>query len=234
MKISVTGVIFMIIDCVEFREYVSISGKRSIVVVKADNSKMPVILRIPEKVSGLPVTRISNFAFLGCTNLIHLTIPDSVEVIGDCAFEGCCGLKFVDMYCSSCPAQSLLIEQRAFAGCTNLYSFRAIVNVVACTEAFAVCSKLECLNFRFDALGEDVFWGCDKLEKIDFANSAYWEIETFQNCKKLNNVVFWGDIDSCVTEGALDEIKEKKIKCTDMFPFLDWAYDGVDLEIFNE
>ncbi len=43
---------------------------------------------IPEKHEGLPVTRISSSAFYGC-KIYKITIPKSIEWIGDDAFFGC-------------------------------------------------------------------------------------------------------------------------------------------------
>ena len=42
---------------------------------------------------------IGAFAFEGCSNLISITIPDSVKTIGQNAFEGCSSLTSV--YCKA-------------------------------------------------------------------------------------------------------------------------------------
>lgn len=39
------------------------------------------------------VTRIEEFAFVGCAGLKSITIPDSVREIGEGAFNGCDNLK---------------------------------------------------------------------------------------------------------------------------------------------
>ena len=36
------------------------------------------VVSIPNAINGLPVTRIGNEAFYGCTNLIRVTVPESV------------------------------------------------------------------------------------------------------------------------------------------------------------
>ena len=47
---------------------------------------------IPREHDGRPVTQIEDRAFMNCTGLTSITIPDSVISIGDLAFEGCMNL----------------------------------------------------------------------------------------------------------------------------------------------
>jgi hypothetical protein len=53
------------------------------------------ILDIPSTYSGLPVTSIGDNAFLDCTSLTSITIPDSVTSIGDFAFRDCTSLSSI-------------------------------------------------------------------------------------------------------------------------------------------
>lgn len=59
---------------------------------------------------------IKEEAFLNCSKLISVTIPDSVREIRSLAFAGCKSLASVEISSSG----SLLIRNRAFAGCTSL------------------------------------------------------------------------------------------------------------------
>ena len=47
---------------------------------------------IPREHDGRPVTQIEDRAFMNCTGLTSITIPDSVTSIGDLAFNGCMNL----------------------------------------------------------------------------------------------------------------------------------------------
>jgi hypothetical protein len=50
---------------------------------------------IPSAINGLPVTKIASRAFVNCTTLTSVIIPDSVTSIGSSAFDGCSKLTSV-------------------------------------------------------------------------------------------------------------------------------------------
>ena len=81
----------------------------------------PENLMIPESVwyegYTFKVTSIGCGAFLNCTSLTSVTIPDSVTSIGDSAFYGCTSLTSV-----SIPDSVTSIDDSAFYGCSNLKS----------------------------------------------------------------------------------------------------------------
>ena len=61
--------------------------------VKAGNALYLDTIVIPEKHNGKKVTKILPHAFDGATNLMSITIPDSITSIGDFAFSGCASLS---------------------------------------------------------------------------------------------------------------------------------------------
>lgn len=61
------------------------------------------------------MTIIPFSAFVGCTNLESVYIPDSIKLIEGFAFDGCTGLSAVYM-----PASLEVIEDYAFRNCTSL------------------------------------------------------------------------------------------------------------------
>ena len=61
------------------------------------------------------VTSIGASAFCGCENLVSIVIPDSVTSIGVCAFDGCTSLINITI-----PDSVTSIGECAFDGCTSL------------------------------------------------------------------------------------------------------------------
>ena len=53
---------------------------------------------IPDKIEGYPVTAIGDDAFANNTTLEKVTLPNSIETIGQRAFKGCTGLTSMDTY----------------------------------------------------------------------------------------------------------------------------------------
>ena len=70
---------------------------------------------VPSTLGGLPVTNIGYRAFLRCTSLTSITLPNSITTIGDRAFSGCTSLTSVTL-----PNSLTTIEHGAFDGCTGL------------------------------------------------------------------------------------------------------------------
>ena len=60
-----------------------------------ETGKKLSVIDIPEKINGVAITKIGNSAFIGCSGLTSVTIPDSVTSIGDYAFYNCSGLTSV-------------------------------------------------------------------------------------------------------------------------------------------
>lgn len=64
--------------------------------------------------SGSGVTKIPNYAFINCSGLESVTIPDGVTSIGSQAFDGCSGLRNVTI-----PASVTTIGYAAFQDCND-------------------------------------------------------------------------------------------------------------------
>ncbi len=93
---------------------------------------------IPSEYEGGAVSSIGNAAFLGCTGLTSITIPDSVTSIGERAFWGCTGLTSVTI-----PDSVTSIGNFAFYGCTGLTSVIIPDSVTSIGGyAFSHCNRL--------------------------------------------------------------------------------------------
>ena len=87
---------------------------------------------------------IGNFAFSGCTGLTSITIPESVTSIGDSAFSECTGLTSITI-----PDGVTSIGERAFHSCTSLTSITIPENVTGIgVSAFNNCTGLTEINFN--------------------------------------------------------------------------------------
>ena len=51
-------------------------------------------LTIPDTYNGKPVTAIGGQAFMGCSRLTKITLPDSINFVGTDAFSGCTALTY--------------------------------------------------------------------------------------------------------------------------------------------
>ena len=96
------------------------------------------IVKIPDRINGIPVTKLGNRAFERCSSLTEVVIPNSVTTIRDSAFYGCSSLTNVVI-----PNSVTKIGDWAFFGCTSLTEV-VIPNSVTTIGllAFAGCDNL--------------------------------------------------------------------------------------------
>ena len=98
-------------------------------------------LTVPEAINGYMLTSIGGGAFLGCTSLTQVTIPDSVTRIDYRAFRGCTSLTRVTI-----PDSVTIIGIDAFYGCESLTQVTIPDSVTGIGEdAFNNCTSLTLL-----------------------------------------------------------------------------------------
>ena len=110
------------------------------------------------------VNEIDPYAFAGCYALTSITIPNSVEVIGENAFYGCTGLTSITI-----PPSVKVIQSGAFKGCTNLKSISIPVGVTSIGEgAFYNCNSLTAITIPESVMSIDnyAFYGCSRLTSV--------------------------------------------------------------------
>ena len=76
------------------------------------------------------VTRIGSYTFSNCTGLTSIKIPDSITSVGNSAFSGCVNIESI--YISSSIES---IGNQAFAGCNNIFEITmGARKVIECSE----------------------------------------------------------------------------------------------------
>lgn len=66
-------------------------------------------LKIPAEIEGYPVTAIGFQAFMSCTSIVSVTLPDTVTTISSFAFHGCYSLKSVYYYGTAQQKEAITI-----------------------------------------------------------------------------------------------------------------------------
>ena len=110
------------------------------------------------------VTSIGAYAFYNCTNLAEINIPDSVTSIGAAAFFGCKSLTEIKI-----PEGVTSIADYTFFGCENLASVTIPSSVTSFGEyAFRQCKSLASVTIPDNVtnIGDYAFSDCDNLASV--------------------------------------------------------------------
>ncbi|MBQ6843434.1 MAG: leucine-rich repeat protein [Agathobacter sp.] len=144
------------------------------------------------------VTRIENYGFYSCREIIGITIPSSVSTIGTEAFDGCVELSTVNF------SEGLrVIESRAFSDCIRLKEVSIPASVTCIGQrAFAKCAaskygitglesvKILGSNTRLEgtsSVDSGVFYGCSGLKRVETASDI--GSSAFVDCVSLEEVI---------------------------------------------
>ncbi len=131
-----------------------------------------VAVSVPNKINGLTVTGIGNFAFKQCTNLTSVTLGDGITSIGDSAFHTCSSLTNLII-----GSSVTMIADSAFMYCTNLTSI-AIPDSVT-------------------SMGRYTFYDCTRLSNVTIGNGlTSIPNNTFEVCLSLTNVTIGTSVTS--------------------------------------
>ena len=109
---------------------------------------------------------IKEGAFINCSKLVSVTLPDTVLEIRDHAFCGCKNLASIEL-----PASVRLIAPSAFNGCTSLASvvISSSGGLLIEEQAFAGCTSLTDVVFKNNPLkviSHHAFEGCPCEEEV--------------------------------------------------------------------
>ena len=116
------------------------------------------------------VTTIGVNAFGWCSELISVTIPNSVTRIALSAFQNCYSLTSVTI-----PNSVSFIGEFAFGNCTSLTSITIPNKVTSISSSvFSGCSGLTSVTIpnSVTSIGEAAFYGCSSLVSVTIPNSV--------------------------------------------------------------
>jgi len=141
------------------------------------------------------VTSIGASAFCYCSGLTSVMIPNSVTSIGSYAFAGCSSLTSVTI-----PNNVTSIGESAFNGCSSLTSVTIPNSVTSIGEsAFNGCSSLTSVTIpnSVTSIGYKIFYGCSGLTSVTIPNSvtSIGE-EAFRYCSGLTSVTIPNSVTS--------------------------------------
>ena len=128
------------------------------------------VVTIPASVNGYTVTSIGSYAFLKCTVITSVVIPEGVQYIFKGAFQGCSGMSSMTI-----PSSVVKISEKAFYNCTGLQSMTIEEGVTTIgTDAFSYCTSLEAVSLpnSVKTIEPNAFWHCTALASIDVPSSV--------------------------------------------------------------
>ena len=141
------------------------------------------------------VQTIGDGAFVDCTGLTEVTIPNSVTTIGNLAFSGCTGITEVTI-----GSGVQTIGDNAFYYCTALTEVTIGNSVQTIRDnAFCYCYGLTSVTIPNSVtnIGEDAFGFCKGLTEIAIPNSVKTiGYAAFEYCKGLTEVTIGNSVTS--------------------------------------
>ena len=149
-------------------------------------------------------------AFVNCSWLASVDIPNSVTSIGTAAFSGCSGLTSVDI-----PNSVISIGARAFENCSGLTSVKIPNSVTSIgTAAFSGCSGLTSVDIPNSviSIGTGALEGCTGLISVFlpcFIKSITEDV--FFDCPNLKNI-YIPKGSSAKFVALLPELKDKMVE----------------------
>ncbi len=148
------------------------------------------LLTVSFNISNTKLTGIGSYAFMGDNVLTAVNnIPDSVSVIGTCAFQSCSSLTKITL-----PAPLTKIEANTFQGCSKLASVTMQQSVTSIGDrAFYNAGITEItIPAAVTSIGQEAFTGTTSaLTKVTFLGNSKLAVigaRAFLGCSKLETI----------------------------------------------
>ncbi|MBE6666687.1 MAG: hypothetical protein E7607_00045 [Ruminococcaceae bacterium] len=188
-------------------------------------------LQIPSEIGGYAVTGIADNAFSKSSSEIYkkITIPESVTIIGERAFEGCAGIEIV------VEGALRRVGEWAFDGCTGLKSvtFDENVELIAPESFQSTGLTFVYIPESVQAIEENAFSDCADLQRVILHAKNISILDSAFRDSGIKAVYFYGE------EDEVDALFDERVEpFNDSFvnafvyiysetePEIDTGYDG--------
>lgn len=139
------------------------------------------------------ITKVRSRMFYNCSNLTHITFPDSVKEFGTSTFGCCSKLTHVNI-----PNGVTKIPCSMFGDCKSLISVDIPNSVESIgSQVFRWCVKLKNINIPTSVkkIGERTFWGCQSIVSMSIPDSVKRiGCQMFDACHSLETVSIPKDV----------------------------------------
>ena len=140
------------------------------------------------------LNEICDEAFMGCSQLVSIVIPNNVTRIGDASFSNC-GITSIDI-----PSGVKTIDHNAFLGCSSLRSISIPPSVETLGNSiFCHCSNLTNVELpsSITSIGNYTFTNCSSLTSLVLSDQiAFIGDQAFQGCAALSYIKFGSGLTS--------------------------------------
>ena len=127
------------------------------------------------------ITSASGYAFMDCTGLTSVTLPNSLVTPGKGMFYGCTNLRYVNI-----PENAESIPMDMFWRCSSLQEIEIPESVRSIGEyAFYYCENLQDIVIpeSVTTIGKSAFIRCSQVSSFEIPSGVRTiEINTFQSC----------------------------------------------------
>lgn len=166
------------------------TGNTEITITKLKSALTAVV--IPTYIGGAPVTAIGDDAFLNCSALANVTLPNGLKSIGYQAFLGCSALTLITI-----PESVVELGERAFhsSGLTSIVIPGSIKTIPYMAFAYTDLTSVV-ISEGVETVGKLAFYNSEALIRITIPASVIkFDEDAFLRCE-IETVYYQGTLET--------------------------------------